>query len=153
MSEKIPIKDILAAIDTGSKEIWDELTSDQQKAIPFFLLNRYVSSVSGSADVQKLAILYTNEYFNKHYLLFSKNPKIMWITLCALGKRLHNKIKFHPYIGFKRKAGANNNAVLKFLEQLYPNMKQKEVELLAEISTREELKELAEQHGIENAKF
>ena len=48
MSEKIPIKDILAAIDTGSKEIWDELTSDQQKAIPFFLLNRYVSSVSGS---------------------------------------------------------------------------------------------------------
>ena len=152
MSEKIPIKDILAAIDTGSKEIWDELTSDQQKAIPFFLLNRYVSSVSGSADVQKLAILYTNEYFNKHYLLFSKNPKIMWITLCALGKRLHNKIKFHPYIGFKTDTlslDKQKQNYRKKLRELYPSAKSVDIDSYVVIESNENIKQLILDHGRE----
>ena len=152
MSEKIPVKDILAAIDTGSKEIWDELTSDQQKAIPFFLLNRYVSSVSGSADVQKLAILYTNEYFNKHYLLFSKNPKIMWITLCALGKRLHNKIKFHPYIGFKTDTlslDKQKQHYRKKLRELYPSAKSVDIDSYVIIESNENIKQLILDHGME----
>ena len=61
-------------------------------------------------------------------------------------------IKYHPYIGFKKKAG-NNNATLKFLELMFPNMKLHEVELLASISTKKELKTFAEEHGIENVKF
>ena len=36
-AEKIPVKDLLAAIDTGSKEVWEELTVKQRKDIPFFL--------------------------------------------------------------------------------------------------------------------
>ena len=79
------------------------------------------------------------------------HQELMWQLLCMSGS--WGKIKFHPYIGFKKKAGTNNNNIIKFLEQLYPNMKQREVELLAEISTRKELKELAEEHGIENVKF
>jgi hypothetical protein len=74
----------------------------------------------------------------------------MWQLLCMSGS--WSKIKFHPYIGFKKK-GANNNAAIKFLETIYPNMKSKEVELLAGISTKKELKDLAEEYGIENAKF
>ena len=152
MSEKIPVKDLLAAIDTGSKEVWEELTIKQRKDIPFFLLNRYVSSVSGSADIQKLAILYTNEYFNKHYLLFSKNPKIMWITLCALGKRLHNKIKFHPYIGFKTdhlSLDKQKQNYRKKLRELYPSAKSVDIDTYVIIESNENIKQLILDHGME----
>jgi hypothetical protein len=50
-------------------------------------------------------------------------------------------------IGFKKKDGANSKAI-KLLEQLYPELKLDEVELLARISTKKELKQLAEDHEI-----
>jgi len=65
--------------------------------------------------------------------------------LCQAGNT--GKIEFHKWLGFKQKKG-NNNAQ-KLLEKIYPNMKQDEVELLARLSTKKELKEIAEEHGIE----
>ena len=149
---KLPIKDILAAVDMGAMNIWDELSDEEKKQVSFYLLNRYVSSVSGSADVQKLAILYTNEYFNKHYLLFSKNPKIMWITLCALGKRLHNKIKFHPYIGFKTDTlslDKQKQHYRKKLRELYPSAKSVDIDSYVIIESNENIKQLILDHGME----
>jgi hypothetical protein len=59
------------------------------------------------------------------------------------------KIKYHPYIGFKKKGG-NNNKAIKLLERIHPNMKQFEVEMLAGMYTTKELKQLAEDHNIES---
>ena len=69
----------------------------------------------------------------------------MWQLLCMSGAT--GKIEYHPYIGFKKK-GSNNNAAIKLLEKIHPNMKMHEVELLAGISTKKELKELAKDHDI-----
>ncbi len=154
-SQKLPIKDILAAIDMNAKNVWKELSIEERKQVSFWLLNRYISAVQGSREEMELAVFKTNEYYNKHFNTIgvgreNGHQELMWQLLCMSGA--WGKIKFHPYIGFKKK-GANNNAVIKFLEQIYPNMKQKEVELLATISTKKELKELAEEHGIENVKF
>ena len=30
---KLPLKDILAAIDMGAKEVWDELSDDERKQV------------------------------------------------------------------------------------------------------------------------
>ena len=69
----------------------------------------------------------------------------MWQLLCASGGT--GKIEFHQWIGFKKKQG--NDKAVRLLERIYPNMKTDEVELLARISTTKELKELAEQHGMD----
>ena len=69
----------------------------------------------------------------------------MWQLLCASGN--YGEIKYHPYIGFKKK-DANNNAAIKLLSEVHPNMKMKEIELLAELSTKKELKTLAEERDI-----
>ena len=45
--QKLPLKDILAAIDMGAKTVWDEFTDDERKQISFWLLNRYVSTFCG----------------------------------------------------------------------------------------------------------
>jgi hypothetical protein len=149
--QKLPIKDIMAAVDMGAKSVWDELSDEERKQVSFWLLNRYVSSVNGNRDKQELAIFKTNEYYNKNWNeLGTRHPKLQWQLLCQSGNT--GKIEFHPWIGFKKKAGDNNKSV-KLLEQIYPNMKSDEVELLAKLSTKKELKQLAEEHGIEGIKL
>lgn len=145
--EKLPIKDILAAVDMGAKSVWDELSDEERKQVSFWLLNRYVSSVQGSRENQELAVFKTNEYYNKNWnVLGVKHPKLQWQLLCQAGNT--GRIEYHPWIGFKKKDG-NSNAATKLLEQIYPNMKTDEVELLARISTKKELKQLAEEHNID----
>ena len=62
--QKLPIKDILAAIDMNAKSVWKELTLDERKQVSFWLLNRYVSAVQGTREDQELAVFKTNEYYN-----------------------------------------------------------------------------------------
>ena len=49
---KLPVKDILAAVDMNGKGVWDELNDDERKQVSFWLLNRYVSAVQGSTADQ-----------------------------------------------------------------------------------------------------
>jgi len=144
--QKLPIKDILAAIDMDGKNVWKELSDDERKQVSFWLLNRYVSSVKGNRDKQELAVFKTNEYYNKNYMEVSKHQQLQWQLLCMSGAT--GKIEYHPWVGFKKKT-ADNSKVVKVLEQIYPNMKQDEVELLARICTKKEVQELAEQHGFD----
>ena len=123
-SPKLPIKDILAAIDMNAKSIWKELSRVEKSGVSFWLLNRYVSAIQGSREDQELAIFKTNEYYNKHFNTIgvgkeNGHQELMWQLLCMSGA--WGEIKFHPYIGFKKKSGSNNNTILKFLEKLYPN--------------------------------
>ena len=144
--QKLPIKDVLAAIDMGARNVWDELNEDEKKSISFWLLNRYISSVKGSRDNQELAIFKTNEYYNKNWnVLSTKHPKLQWQLLCQAGNT--GKIEYHQWIGLKKKGG--DTKALSLLEKVYPNMKQDEAELLAKLSTKKELKQLAEEHNID----
>jgi len=144
--QAFPVKDVLACIDSNGKSVWKELNDEQKKCVNFWLLNRYASSVLGDRDAQELAVILTNEYYNKNWNeLGTRHPQLQWQLLCAT----HNAnadIRKHQWIGFKKKKG-NNNAQ-KLLEKIYPNMKQEEVDLLAELSTKKELKQLAEEHEI-----
>jgi len=150
MSDKLPLKVILACIDENAKSVWKELTDEQKKCVNFWLLNRYASSVLGNRDAQELAVILTNEYYNKNWNeLGTRHPQLQWQLLCATRDAKSN-IRKHQWIGLKQKNKSNSKAV-KFLEKLFPNMKQDEVELLARISTTKELKKLAEEHGFENA--
>ena len=152
--QKLPVKDILAAIDMNAKSVWKELNADERKQVSFWLLNRYVSAVQGTREDQELAVFKTNEYYNKHFNTIgvgkdNGHQELMWQLLCVSGA--WGKIRFHPYIGFKKK-GVNNNNAIKLLERIHPNMKQLEVEMLASMYTTKELRLLAEEHGIEGIK-
>jgi hypothetical protein len=144
--QKLPIKDILAAVDMGAKSVWDEISDEERKQVSFWLLNRYVSSVKGNYEKTAMAVFKTNEYYNKNYMEVSKHPKLQWQLLCQSGNT--GKIEYHPWQGFKKKTSDNNKAV-KLIEKIYPNMKMDEVELLAGTFTKKELKELAEEYSID----
>jgi len=148
---KLPIKDILGAIDMGAKNVWDEFTDEEKKSVSFWLLNRYVSSVNGSTDDQSLAVFKTNEYYNKNYMVVSKHTKLMWQLLCMSGNT--QKIQYHNWQGFKKKPTNSTAGAIKLFQELYPNMKQYEVEMLAGMHTKKELKQIAEDHNIQGIKL
>jgi|TARA_B110000503_G_scaffold134289_1_gene213041 hypothetical protein len=143
---KLPIKDILAAIDMGALGVWDELSDEERKQISFYLLNRYVSSVKSNRDAQELAVFKTNEYYNKHFFTLQKHKKLLWQLLCLSGNT--KDIMYHEWIGYKKKTG-DNSKVTKYLMKMFPNMKTDEVELLARISTKKEIFALAADYGID----
>lgn len=147
MSDKVELKEKLAAIDLGAKELWDDMTPEQQKSLKqeFFILNRYVSNVKGqSREIQEHFVLTVNEYFNKHWNTLQKHPKLLWQLLCMCSHE-SKKIFYHEWIGFKKKKAEGK--VIKFLLEIYPNRKQDELELLSAILNKKEIKYLAEQHG------
>ena len=145
--QEFPVREVLACIDNNAKSVWKELTDEQKKCVNFWLLNRYASSVVGTREAQELAVVMTNQIYNRNWNeLGTRHPQLQWQLLCST----HNasaSIRKHQWIGFKKKKG-NNNAQ-KLLEKIYPNMKQDEVDLLARISTKKELKELAKEHDID----
>ena len=144
--QEFPVKDVLACIDSDAKSVWNELTDEQKKCVNFWLLNRYASSVSGTREAQELAVVMTNQIYNKNWNeLGTRHPKLQWQLLCSL-HNANSDIRRHNWIGFKKKTGNNNS--IKLLQQIYPNMKQDEVELLARLSTKKELKQLAEEHEV-----
>jgi hypothetical protein len=149
MSEKIELKDKLAAVDMNYKGLWDELDAEQQKALKseLFILNRYISNAQGSREIQEHYVLTVNEYFNKHWNTLQKHPKLLWQLLCMCGHE-SQKIFFHQWIGFKKKKG--NNKLSKFLLEIYPNKKQDEIDMISQMMTILEAKKLAQQYGYDD---
>lgn len=149
MTNKIELKEKLAAVDMNCKSLWNDLDVDQQKSLKseFFLLNRYVSNVkSNKREEQEHYVLAVNEYFNKHWNVLQKHPKLLWQLLCMCSYD-NNKIFYHEWIGFKNKK--QGNKILKFFELLYPNKKNDELELLSELYTEADCKTLAQSYGFD----
>ena len=134
-------------MDMDAKGAFDEWSDEERKELNFWLLNRYASSVAGSRDAKEWAVVSTNEYYNKNWnILGTRHPKLQWQLLCAT----HNasrKSRQHVWQGLKQKGG--DVKVVKWFKEMFPNMKEDEVNLLATISTKQELKQYAEDHGLD----
>jgi len=147
-TNKLPLKDILAAIDMNAKNVWDELSDDERKQVSFYLLNRYVSAIKGKTEDKQLQIFKTNQYYNKNFFtLSSKHKKLLWYLLCMTANTSKN-IRYHEWIGYKQKVSNSTAKAIKFLEKLYPTMKPDEIKLLVAINDAKEIKQLAKDFGM-----
>lgn len=150
MSEKIELKEKIAAVDLGARSMWDEMTTDQQKSLKseLYILNRYISNVKGqNRDTQEHFVLTVNEFFNKHWNTLQKHPKLLWMLLCMCSHE-SKKIFYHEWLGHKKKT--SNNKISKFLTEIYPDKRYDEIEVLAAITTPAEAKELAKSYGYDD---
>ena len=152
MSEKIELKEKIAAVDENVRELWDAMDPEQQKSLKneYFILNRYISNAKTSnVEIQQHFVLTVNEYFNKHWNLLQKHPKLMWMLLCMCSWDGQTRF-YHEWVGHKKKTGSDSKKV-KFLADIYPQKKMDEIELLAKLTTDKELKELAKLYGMEDS--
>lgn len=152
MSEKVELKEKIAAVDENIRELWDAMDATNQKALKseMFILNRYISNArSAKPEIQQHFVLTVNEYFNKHWNTLQKHPKLLWLLLCMCSYDGQTRF-FHEWIGHKKKTGSDSKKV-KFLAEIYPSKKMDEIELLASMVTDKEIKDLAKKYGMEDS--
>lgn len=146
MSDNLELREVLAFIDTGERDLWKELSEEQQKHLKkdMFILNRYASSVKTNDNtILEYSILTTNEYYNKHWFALQGHSELLWRLLCMTSFPT-KEIRQHEWIGFKK---GTSNKIVKFLETVYPDMKTDELELMAKITPLDEIKYLAKDLG------
>lgn len=138
-------KDMIPAVDMGMKELWDAASEDGRKEIKGDLwnLNRYISNVKTSdRNLQEHFVLTVNEFYNKNWSAVSKHPKLQWQTLCMCSHE-SKKTFFHEWLPLKKEADKK----VKFLAELFPDMKMSDIETLAAVTTDKEIKEYAKDLG------
>ena len=138
----LDLKTTLRNADMRNKNHFDKMSEQDQKLYSPFMLMKYMASVKGEQWMQEHYVEMINECVNKHLWTISKYKKLSWMLTAMCGVEQQ---QFHPWLGSKKKTG--NNDKQKMLSTLYENMKQDDIELLAEINDKKELKELARDFG------
>ena len=143
----LPLNTVLSALDQKDMKFWDRCTTEQQKKIAPFLLNRYMSLVKGNQELAAYYLMATNQRVNTNYFALSKHPKLVWQLLCTVSPGMGKQ--FHQWVGHKKKGASSKGLsdIRKQLSVIYPNMKEDELDLMSTITTKKELKELAKASG------
>ena len=86
-SRSFDIFDVLSKLDAKDVKYFTSLPKSDQKKIPLFVVQRWMS---GSSDLQ---ILMLNEIVNQHMFSLQQHPNLIWSLLCSasLGKRTRYK--------------------------------------------------------------
>ena len=134
----------MTQFDRKNRQFYDELTDEERKKFSNYLMIRWGSSVQGSRDLQEFYVIATNERLNKHFFAVNRHPRLQWLmaTSVSPGMGTHR----HQWIAPKKK-DTGSNEVKKQLMELYPNMKQADIEVLAQLTDRKELRQHLREHG------
>ena len=126
----------MAQFDRKNREFYDSLSGDEKKKFSTFLMIRYGSSVKGSRDLQEFYLIATNERLNKHFFAINRHPKLQWMCATTVSPGMGNQ--FHQWIAPKKKEpGAGS--FKKQLAELYPHLKDDEIDLMAQLNTKKDI--------------
>lgn len=143
--DKLSLSEVLGIIDIGGSSMWDEFSDYQKKNIPFYVLSRWLSGrLSNRREDIELAILQTNEYYNKNYFDLTKHPQLQWMLASMIGGS-GKKVR-REWIGYKRK-GANSK-LADFILTVHPHLSDDEVKLFIDVNSVVDLKGLARDNGL-----
>jgi hypothetical protein len=149
--DKLSIGNEMAQFDSKNRLFFDELTDEERKKFSPFLMIRYGSSVSGSRDLQEFYLIATNERLNKKFFAVNttQHKKLQWLMATTVSPGLGNFR--HNWIAPKKKEpGAGS--MRKQLADLFPHLKDDEVDLLAQITTKKEIDIYLRELGQEKSK-
>ena len=144
MSDKLNISNEMRQLDAKNRDFYDELTPEERKKFSTFLMVRWGSAVDGSQEIQEYYVQSVNHYLNKHFFTMHRHPKLQWLMATAVSPGMGSMR--HNWIAPKKKeAGAS--AIKKQLRELYPHLKDDEIDLMAELTDKKELAQLQRAHG------
>ena len=130
--------------DLKNREFYDDLTDEERKKFSNYLMIRWGSAVRGSRELQEFYVIATNERLNRHFFAVNRHPRLQWLMATAVSPGLG--AQDHAWIAPKKKE-AGNNEVKKMLLDLYPSMKIADIETLAGLVDKKELREYLREHG------
>jgi hypothetical protein len=134
--DKLTIANEMKMFDRKVRSFYDDLTSEERKKFSNYLMIRWGSAVEGSRELQEFYVIATNERLNKHFFDVSKHPKLQWLMATSVSPDLGTLR--HNWIAPKKKeAGAS--AKRKQLQEIYPQYKDDEIDVMMQITTQKEI--------------
>lgn len=126
----------MAQLDCKNRRFYDNLTDDERKKFSNYLMIRWSSAIQGTAEMQGYYLQSCNHYFNKRFFDISRHPKLQWLCATAVSPGLGQQR--HTWIAPKKKEpGASG--IRKQLAELYPQLKDDEIALMAELNTKQDI--------------
>ena len=147
--DKLSIHNEMSEFDRKNRNFYNELTDEERKKFSNYLMIRWGSAVHGSQDLQEFYLISTNERFNKHFFAINRHPKLQWLcaTTVSPGMGTHR----HQWIApKKREPGATG--IRKQLIELYPHLRDDEIELMAKINTKKDIDAYVKDSGQDTKK-
>ncbi len=142
MAAKLPLSDVLSAIDRRDFNWYANLDAEKKKAWSSWLFIRYVSSTKGK-DRDEL-LLNTNEFVNKNYGDIHKHEELVWKLMCLTGT---GKKQFHEWIK-PPNSKIKKDAISQFVSETYPTLNGREVELMIKMNDVADIKQMAIDMGM-----
>ena len=134
--DKLSIANEMTQFDRKNRDFYDELTVEERKKFSNYLMIRWGSSIQGSSELQNYYLQSSNHYVNKRFFDINRHPKLQW--LCATTVSPGMGAQRHQWISPKKKEpGATG--IRKQLSELYPHLKDDELELMAKINTKKDI--------------
>jgi hypothetical protein len=142
MAAKLPLNDVLNAIDRKDFNWYANLDDEKKKAWGSWLFLRYASSTTGK-DKEEL-LLNTNEFVNKYYGDIYKHDELVWKLMCLTGT---GKKQYHEWIK-PPNAKIKTDTISQFVSKTYPTMNGDEIELFQKMNDVSDLKQMAGDMGM-----
>ena len=144
--EKLSIQNEMTQFDRKNRDFYDSLTDEERKKFSNYLMIRWGSSVQGATELQHYYLQSSNHYVNKRFFDINRHPKLQWLCATAVSPGLGTHR--HQWIAPKKKeAGASG--IQKQIAELFPYLKDDEVELMAKINTKKDIDAYLKQLGQE----
>ncbi len=135
--DKLHISNEMAQLDRKQRDFYDSLTDEERKKFSLFLMLRWSSAVQGDAELQEYYVQSCNHYLNRNFFAVNRHPRLQWLMATAVSPGLGTQR--HVWIAPKKKPKSND--LRKSLDELFPTMKNDELDLLAMLITPEEFKQ------------
>ena len=147
--DKLSIGNEMAQFDRKNRKFYDSLTDEEKKKFSNFLMIRWGSAVQGDPELQDYYVRSCNHYLNKRFFDINRHPKLQWLCATAVSPGLGEQR--HAWIAPKKKeAGASG--IRKQLAELYPQLKDDEIALMAQLNTKKDIDAYLKQTGQETKK-
>ena len=134
--DKLSIANEMTQFDRKNTEFYNELTDEERKKFSNYLMIRWGSAVQGSRDLQEFYVIATNQRLNRHFFAVNRHPRLQWLMSTTVSPGLGTQR--HVWIApKKREPGATG--IRKQLAELYPHLKDDEVDLMSRINDKKDL--------------
>jgi hypothetical protein len=134
--DKLSIANEMAEFDRKNREFYDSLTDEERRKFSNYLMIRWGSAVQGSRDLQEFYLIACNERLNKRFFDINRHPRLQWLTATTVSPGLGPQR--HPWIA-PRKKEPGASGIRKQLAEMYPHLKDDEVELMSRINTKKDI--------------
>ena len=138
--DKLNITNEMREFDRKNRGFYDELTDEEKKKFSPFLMIRWGSAVQGSADLQEYYLLSTNRRLNHRFFSISaaRHKKLLWLLATTVSPDIGTHR--HAWIAPKKR-DTTGNKHRKRIAELWPHLRDDELDLMAQINTPEDIDE------------